>query len=67
MFSADNVRFLDAERIGRISVPAVIRLDIDGKTDVGIDIMVSAGGIIVNIRKCSGTIGDSAVRKRNVS
>ena len=40
MFSAENVRFLDVERVGRISVRAVIRPDIDGETDVEIDIMV---------------------------
>ena len=50
MFTSDDIRFLDVEGVGRVTVPAVIRLDIDGKTDIGTDIMVSAGGIIVNIK-----------------
>ena len=58
MFSTDNVRFLDVERIGRIPVPAVIRLDINGEADVGTDIVVADRGIIVNIKFAAAAILD---------
>ena len=50
MFSANDVRFLDVERVGRIPIPAVIRLDVNGKADIGTDIVVADRGIIVNIK-----------------
>ena len=56
MFSADCSRFLDVECAGRVSVPAAVRLDINRKADIGTDIVVSTGSIIVDMELTAAVV-----------
>lgn len=51
----DGVYFLDIKSIGRDIIPATMCFDINRKTDIRTDIMVSGGCMVVNI---IFTVGD---------
>ena len=56
MFTADDVCFLDVECVGRVSVPAAVCLGINRKADIGTDIIVSTGSIIVDIELTAAVV-----------